>query len=46
MNITKEQKEVFDKEWYLFFPSIFSPREVQNLLRAVPELYKIKEEYI
>jgi len=45
MNITKEQKELFDKEGYLFFPSIFSKKEVQNLLQAVPELYEIKEEY-
>ena len=45
MNITKEQKEVFDKEGYLFFPSIFSQKEVQNLLHAVPQLYKIREEY-
>ena len=45
MNITKEQKEVFDKEGYLFFPSIFSQKEVQNLLYAVPQLYKIREEY-
>jgi len=45
MNLTKEQKEVFDKEGYLFFPSIFSQKEVQNLLHAVPELYKIREEY-
>ena len=45
MNITKEQKEVFDKEGYLFFPSIFSQQEVQNLLHAVPQLYKIREEY-
>ena len=45
MNITKEQKEVFDKEGYLFFPSVFSQKEVQNLLHAVPQLYKIREEY-
>ena len=45
MNITKEQKEFFDKEGYLFFPSIFSQKEVQNLLHAVPQLYKIREEY-
>jgi len=45
MNLTKEQKEVFDKEGYLFFPSIFSQKEVQNLLHVVPELYKIREEY-
>ena len=45
MNLTKEQKEVFDKEGYLFFPSIFSQKEIQNLLHAVPELYKIRGEY-
>jgi len=45
MNITKEQKGFFDKEGYLFFPSIFSQKEVQNLLHAVPQLYKIREEY-
>ena len=41
MNLTKEQKEVFDKEGYLFFPSIFSKKEVKNLLNAVTELYEI-----
>jgi len=40
MNITKKQKEFFDKEGYLFFPSIFSQKEVQNLLNAVPKLMK------
>ena len=45
MNLTKEQKELFDKEGYLFFPSIFSKKEVQYLLNAVPELYEIREEY-
>jgi len=45
MNITNKQKEFFDKEGYLFFPSIFSKKEVQNLLHAVPELYEIREEY-
>ena len=45
MNLTKEQKESFDKEGYLFFPSIFSKKEIQNLLNAVPELYAIRAEY-
>ena len=45
MKITEEQKDFFDKEGYIFFPSIFSKKEVQNLLSAVPELYKIREEY-
>ena len=45
MNLTKEQKEIFDKEGYLFFPSLFSQKEVQYLSSAVPELYEIREEY-
>ena len=45
MYLTKEQKEVFDKEGYLFFPSLFSQKEIQYLSSAVPELYEIREEY-
>jgi len=45
MHLTKEQKEVFDKEGYLFFPSHFSQKEIQYLSSAVPELYEIREEY-
>ena len=45
MHLTKEQKEVFDKEGYLFFPSHLSQKEIQYLSSAVPELYKIREEY-
>ena len=45
MYLTKEQKEVFDKEGYLFFPSHFSQKEIQYLSSAVPELYEIREEY-
>ena len=45
MNLTKEQKEVFDKEGYLFFPSHFSQKEIQYLSSAVPELYEVREEY-
>ena len=45
MHLTKEQKEVFDKEGYLFFPSLFSQKEIQYLSSAVPELYEIREEY-
>ena len=45
MYLTKEQKEVFDKEGYLFFPSLFSQKEIQYLSSAVPELYQIREEY-
>ena len=45
MYLTKEQKEFFDKEGYLFFPSLFSEKEVQYLSSVVPELYEIREEY-
>ena len=45
MHLTKEQKEFFDKEGYLFFPNLFSQTEVQYLSSAVPELYDIREEY-
>ena len=45
MYLTKEQKEAFDKEGYLFFPSLFSQKEIQYLSSAVPELYEIREEY-
>ena len=45
MYLTKEQKEAFDKEGYLFFPSLFSQKEIQYLSSAVPELYEVREEY-
>jgi len=45
MKITPEQRNRFDKDGYLFFPSLFSPEEIQNLLAVVPELYQRREEY-
>ena len=45
MNITKEQRNRFDEDGYLFFPSLFLPEEIQNLLTVVPELYQRREEY-
>ena len=39
MKLTPEQLEQFDRDGYLFFPSLFSPQETQNLLDAVPALY-------
>ena len=45
MQLTKEQLEQFDREGYLFFPSLFTPRETQTLLDAVPELYSRREAY-
>ena len=45
MNITKEQRSCFDEDGYIFFPSLFLPEEIQNLLTVVPELYQRREEY-
>jgi ectoine hydroxylase len=38
MKLTPEQLEQFDRDGYLFFPSLFSPQETQTLLDAVPAL--------
>ena len=45
MNLTIEQRNRFNEDGYLFFPSLFSPEEIQNLLAVVPELYQRHEEY-
>jgi ectoine hydroxylase len=45
MRLTKDQLEQFDREGYLFFPGLFSPRETTHLLDAVPELYSRREAY-
>jgi ectoine hydroxylase len=45
MRLTKDQLEQFDREGYLFFPGLFSPRETTHLLDAVPELYARREAY-
>ena len=45
MNLTLEQRNRFEKEGYLFFPSLFSQEEVQYLAVTVPELYKRRDEY-
>ena len=34
-----------DRDGYLFFPGLFSQKEVEYLVAAVPELYERKEEY-
>ncbi len=39
MKLSKEQSEQFDREGYLFFPSLFTPAEVKALLDEVPALY-------
>jgi ectoine hydroxylase len=45
MRLTQEQLEQFDREGYLFFPSLFKPEEVKTLTDAVPELYSRREAY-
>jgi ectoine hydroxylase len=39
MKLSTEQLERFDREGYLFFPSLFSPREIKALTDEVPALY-------
>src|SRR4026207_2027312 len=39
MKISPQQLEQFDREGYLFFPSLFSPAEIKTLTAEVPSLY-------
>jgi len=39
MKLTDTQIGQFDRDGYLFFPSLFSPREVKTLTDEVPALY-------
>ena len=39
MKLTAQQLELFEREGYLFFPSLFGPDEVKVLLDEVPRLY-------
>jgi ectoine hydroxylase len=43
MKLSPEQLEQFDREGYLFFPSLFTPEETRTLNNAVPELYSRHE---
>ena len=45
MELTQEQRDRFEQHGYLFFPSLFSQKEIQYLAAAVPELYELREEY-
>ena len=45
MKLTKEHINRFDEEGYLFFPNLFSQREMKYLVEAVPKLYEKREEY-
>jgi ectoine hydroxylase len=39
MQLTPTQLETFDRDGYLFFPALFSAREIKALTDAVPALY-------
>ncbi len=39
MQLTSEQLHQFDRDGYLFFPSLFKPQEIKVLLDEVPQLY-------
>ena len=45
MKLTQSQIHQFEKDGYLFFPSLFTPQEIQSLNIAVPELYDREEAY-
>ncbi len=45
MRLTPEQRAAFDRDGYLFFPALFSGREMQSMLDAVPALYGRREPY-
>src|SRR5688572_22184039 len=39
MQLTQAQMTQFDRDGYLFFPSLFTPEEIQVLLDEAPQLY-------
>jgi len=45
MKLSAEQMERFNREGYLFFPSLFSQQEIKTLTAEVPELYSRREAY-
>ncbi|HVZ46717.1 MAG TPA: phytanoyl-CoA dioxygenase family protein [Ramlibacter sp.] len=45
MRLTPQQLERFDREGFLFFPSLFSPGEIGVLRDAVPGIYARREAY-
>jgi len=42
MKLSPEQLAAFDRDGYLFFPSLFSPDEVKALTDEVPRLYAMR----
>jgi len=45
MKLTLQQREDFDRDGYLFFPGLFTPRETAVLNAAVPVLYQRRAVY-
>lgn len=45
MRLSPEQRAQFDRDGYLFFPSLFTPEETRTLTEAVPDLYDRREAY-
>src|SRR6187549_1537547 len=45
MKLSATQFEQFDRDGYLFFPSLFTPEETATLNAAVPGLYSRREAY-
>jgi len=45
MKLSAQQIEQFDREGYLFFPSLFSAQEMKVLTDEVPALYARREVY-
>ena len=39
MQLNPSQLQQFDREGYVFFPSLFSPQEIKTLTDEVPALY-------
>ena len=39
MHLSQEQLDRFERDGYLFFPSLFTPEEIRTLMVAVPGLY-------
>lgn len=39
MKLTDQQLQDFDRDGYLFFPSLYSPDEMKVLLAQIPEIY-------
>ena len=42
MKLSAEQVAQFDRDGYLFFPSLFTPQEIGVLLEEVPRLYAMR----